>query len=61
MSRTMAPKQAGAAVEKQIAQLGDLRNAGTRAPVFREWRQATLTLIERIWPEIRAAAADSGA
>jgi hypothetical protein len=47
----MAPKQAEASLEKQITLLGNLRNAGTRAPEFREWRQATLTLIERIWPD----------
>src|SRR6185295_5102365 len=34
-----------------IDMLAELRNAGTRAIEFREWRQTTLTLIERIWPD----------
>ena len=51
MSHSIAPKQAQTQLEKQIDQLGELRNAGTRAQEFREWRQTTLTLIERIWPD----------
>jgi hypothetical protein len=47
----MAPKAAQGKLEKQIDLLGELRNAGTRAVEFREWRQTTLTLIERIWPD----------
>jgi hypothetical protein len=47
----MAPKAAQTKLDKQIEQLGELRNAGTRAVEFREWRQTTLTLIERIWPD----------
>ena len=37
-------------VERQLAELGSLYNAGVRSPMFREWRQATLTCIQRIWP-----------
>ena len=37
-------------LERQIAELGKLRNAGTRAPEFKAWRQNTLTMIQRIWP-----------
>ena len=51
MKSGMAPKAAQAKLEKQVEQLAELRNAGTRAIEFREWRQTTLTLIERIWPE----------
>src|SRR5262245_16984809 len=51
MTASIAPKQARTQLEKQIELLGLLRNAGTRAQEFREWRQTTLTLIERIWPD----------
>jgi hypothetical protein len=51
MNGFMAPRQAASLLDRQIELLGNLRNAGTRAPEFREWRQATLTLIERVWPE----------
>lgn len=51
MRHDMAPKAAQTKLEKQIELLGELRNAGTRAVEFREWRQTTLTLIERIWPD----------
>lgn len=37
-------------LDQQITELAALRNAGTRAPQFRAWRQATLTLIQRIFP-----------
>lgn len=44
-------------VEKAIQWLRDqqeslkrLRNASTRDPEFKEWRQATLTYVQRIWP-----------
>lgn len=37
-------------VERQLEELGSLYNAGVRSPMFREWRQATLTCIQRIWP-----------
>ena len=47
----MNAKAAQAKLDKQIEQLGELRNGGTRAIEFREWRQTTLTLIERIWPD----------
>ena len=47
----MNPKAAQAKLDKQIEQLGELRNGGTRAIEFREWRQTTLTLIERMWPD----------
>ena len=37
-------------LEQQIVQLGELRSAHTRDPNFKEWRQSTLTLIQRLWP-----------
>jgi hypothetical protein len=40
----------GTSLDQQINELGAIRNAGTRAPEFKAWRQATLTLIQRIWP-----------
>ncbi len=51
MKSGMNPKAAQAKLDKQIEQLGELRNGGTRAIEFREWRQTTLTLIERMWPD----------
>ena len=50
----MNPTRAGArAIEWLEAQLGDLaniRNASPRDPSFKNWRQATLTVMQRIWP-----------
>jgi hypothetical protein len=37
-------------LEEQIRQLAALRNASTRDPGFKQWRQNTLTVIQRIWP-----------
>ena len=51
MKSAMNSKGAQARLGRQIEQLGVLRNAGTRAVEFREWRQTTLTLIERLWPD----------
>jgi hypothetical protein len=51
MADFLIPKQAVSMLEKQIELLGELRNAGTRAPEFREWRQTTLTVVERMWPD----------
>lgn len=42
-------KQARAWLEAQIVELGALRNASTRDSGFKQWRQYTLTLIQRIW------------
>lgn len=38
-------------LDQQLQELATLRNAGTRSPSFRAWRQATLTLIQRIFHE----------
>jgi hypothetical protein len=37
-------------LERQIEELGDLRNANPRDPSFKLWRQNTLTVLQRIWP-----------
>ena len=37
-------------LEALIVELGGLRNAGTRDPGFKAWRQNTLTAIQRFWP-----------
>lgn len=46
---TLAPR-ALAWLEQQLEELGSLRNAGRRAPAFKMWRQNTLTVVQRIWP-----------
>ena len=42
-------KRARTWLEAQIVELGALRNASTRDSGFKQWRQHTLTLIQRIW------------
>lgn len=37
-------------LERQMAELAQLRNANRRDPVFKSWRQQTATVIQRIWP-----------
>src|SRR5690349_19800841 len=37
-------------LEQSLDQINALRNASPRDPNFKEWRQSTLTLIQRIWP-----------
>ncbi len=37
-------------LERQLAELGQLRNATRRDPNFKTWRQQTLTVIQRVWP-----------
>jgi hypothetical protein len=37
-------------LERQLADLGQLRNATRRDHNFKTWRQQTLTVIQRIWP-----------
>src|SRR5512143_1602201 len=38
-------------LERQLEELGQLRNASRRDPGFKAWRQNTLTVLQRIWPE----------
>jgi hypothetical protein len=44
------PDRAIEHLEALIVELGGLRNAGTRDPGFKAWRQNTLTAIQRFWP-----------
>ena len=37
-------------LERQLAELGQLRNATRRDHDFKTWRQQTLTVIQRVWP-----------
>ena len=37
-------------LERQLAELGQLRNATRRDQNFKTWRQQTLTVIQRVWP-----------
>jgi hypothetical protein len=37
-------------LERQLADLGQLRNAARRDHNFKTWRQQTLTVIQRVWP-----------
>jgi hypothetical protein len=46
---TPAAARASAELEKQLVELSRLRNANTRDPDFKVWRQGTLTLIQRLW------------
>jgi hypothetical protein len=50
VSEISAGQHARQMLERQLAALSSLYNAGVRSPNFREWRQATLTCIQRIWP-----------
>src|SRR5262245_20425976 len=36
-------------LEEQLAELSGIRNATSRDPIFKNWRQATLTKLQRIW------------
>ncbi len=37
-------------LDQQITDLNEIRNATARDPSFKNWRQATLTALQRIWP-----------
>src|ERR1044072_9770327 len=37
-------------LEVQLRELAGIRNATARDPSFKNWRQATLTVMQRIWP-----------
>jgi len=50
MSRDAAVAQARRWLEEQLVALAGLRNAQSRDPSFRNWRQNTLTVLQRIWP-----------
>ena len=50
MSELSPGQAAKQMLQRQLDELGSLYNAGVRSQSFREWRQATLTCIQRIWP-----------
>lgn len=50
MSRSEATERSQRWLEEQLELLGGLRNATSRDPIFKLWRQNTLTVLQRIWP-----------
>ena len=46
---TPATQRAIECIEQQISELSEIRNAAPRDPVFKNWRQATVTVLQRIW------------
>jgi len=50
MTDANAAQRAQEWLERQLAELGQLRNASRRDQTFKAWRQNTLTVIQRIWP-----------
>lgn len=50
MSSAAAAQNAIERLELQLKELTGIRNATARDPSFKNWRQATLTIMERIWP-----------
>src|SRR5437773_1251888 len=50
MSSRRAAQRAIELLELQLKELAGIRNATARDPSFKNWRQATLTVMQRIWP-----------
>src|SRR5437773_1490256 len=50
MSELSPGQAAKQMLQRQLDELGSMFNAGVRSQSFREWRQNTLTCIQRIWP-----------
>ena len=50
MSHAQSPLQAIEWLEQQLTDLAGIRNATPRDPSFKNWRQGTLTVMQRIWP-----------
>lgn len=50
MNPTQSAERAIEMLEQQVADLSGIRNATARDPSFKNWRQATLTAMQRIWP-----------
>ena len=50
MNTSDATQRAIAMLEQQIVDLAGIRNATARDPSFKNWRQSTLTTMQRIWP-----------
>ncbi|HKQ58464.1 MAG TPA: hypothetical protein VJY35_11405, partial [Candidatus Eisenbacteria bacterium] len=57
MSASMPVGPAREQLHELISILRELRNAGPRDQSFKQWRQVTLTLLQRIWPSEPARAA----
>jgi hypothetical protein len=51
MTDPIAVKVAREQLGELISTLGELRNAGPRDQRFKQWRQNTTTLLQRIWPD----------
>ena len=50
MSHSESAGRAIGWLEQQVAELTGIRNATARDPSFKNWRQNTLTVMQRIWP-----------
>ncbi len=50
----VTPEAACAWLKEHLEELDQFRNASTRDPRFKQWRQSTLTVIQRIWPGVTA-------
>ena len=50
----VTPESACVGLKEQLEALDQFRNANTRDASFRQWRQSTLTVIQRIWPGVTA-------
>lgn len=50
----VTPEAACTWLKDQIEALDQFRNASTRDASFKQWRQSTLTAIQRIWPGVTA-------
>lgn len=50
MSLSPSAKRAVEWLEQQVTELSGIRNATPRDPSFKNWRQASLTTLQRIWP-----------
>lgn len=53
MSATTHVQRCREWIQEQLDAMGTLRTANTRDLAFKNWRQNTVTLLQRIWPEDR--------
>src|SRR2546428_827606 len=56
MSESVTAEQAQHWLNLQLEGLNEVRNLAARDPAFRQWRQNTLRITQRIWPEDPARA-----
>lgn len=54
MSASVTSEQALHWLQVQLEGLNEVRNLDVRNPSFRQWRQNTLTILQRIWPDDEA-------